>query len=186
VLPGDRLLFVNGVRKEEMITELSRPGTLYIVVQRGASRTNKGAITMPRSQVDELPRIKYDGKRGEQACGICLQDWSEGEEALLLPCRHLFHPDCAGVWLTNHSTLCPLCNRVADHDPGTEVDLDSSLDLPEPAEEDELAGDEVHRPLVALVARSSSPSLPSGRVVEQPGLVGLIGTLLRGPQGCMG
>ncbi len=41
-------------------------------------------------------------------CGICLEDFDQGEELLVLPCAHLFHEDCVGDWLSTHGT-CPFC-----------------------------------------------------------------------------
>ena len=41
-------------------------------------------------------------------CTICLMEISEGAEAILLPCEHIFHEICITKWLKVHST-CPLC-----------------------------------------------------------------------------
>ena len=41
-------------------------------------------------------------------CTICLMEISEGTEAILLPCEHIFHEKCITKWLKIHST-CPLC-----------------------------------------------------------------------------
>ena len=49
--------------------------------------------------------------RCEEACAICVEDFEEGDTARILPCNHYFHPKCIDPWLTNHSSLCPLCKR---------------------------------------------------------------------------
>ncbi|CCW66880.1 unnamed protein product [Phytomonas sp. Hart1] len=46
----------------------------------------------------------------EQACGICLDDFSEGERVKRLPCGHLFHGRCVRHWLHMHND-CPMCRR---------------------------------------------------------------------------
>lgn len=42
-------------------------------------------------------------------CGICLEDYTDGEHLLELPCGHKYHPQCIGPWLTEQSTHCPIC-----------------------------------------------------------------------------
>jgi len=43
-------------------------------------------------------------------CPICLDDFHEEEQALSLPCNHIFHPsdECVKTWLKTHNT-CPVC-----------------------------------------------------------------------------
>lgn len=138
VRPGDRIVFVNGVRREDMVFELAKEGTLYIVLQRGYSKAN-GRNTMPPSLVENLPCFEYceglNKFKKYEACGICLEDWAPGSQAMELPCKHLFHPDCASPWLTKHSALCPLCGWAADHDKGKSFDPDTDLDCVEEEEE---------------------------------------------------
>ena len=51
-------------------------------------------------------------------CDICLEDYTEGEHLLELPCGHKYHTQCVGPWLTEQSTLCPHCRSdVLDADP---------------------------------------------------------------------
>lgn len=46
-------------------------------------------------------------------CSICLDDFSPGEELILLPkCRHGFHKDCLQPWLTERQACCPLCKTT--------------------------------------------------------------------------
>ena len=47
---------------------------------------------------------------GCTSCHICLADYEQGENLLILPrCGHLFHYDCLLPWLTEHKSHCPLC-----------------------------------------------------------------------------
>lgn len=50
----------------------------------------------------------------ETCCPICLSDFQDGEMVSVssssqpLACRHLFHKDCLGAWLSKHNS-CPVC-----------------------------------------------------------------------------
>mmetsp|Transcript_56080 Transcript_56080/g.88880 ORF Transcript_56080/g.88880 Transcript_56080/m.88880 type:complete len:355 (-) Transcript_56080:204-1268(-) len=43
-------------------------------------------------------------------CPMCLDEFTQGEEVLRLPCDHLFHESCLGPWLLK-SLQCPMCMR---------------------------------------------------------------------------
>eukprot|EP00563_Minutocellus_polymorphus_P017836 CAMPEP_0197725502 /NCGR_PEP_ID=MMETSP1434-20131217/7010_1 /TAXON_ID=265543 /ORGANISM="Minutocellus polymorphus, Strain CCMP3303" /LENGTH=471 /DNA_ID=CAMNT_0043310979 /DNA_START=69 /DNA_END=1484 /DNA_ORIENTATION=- len=56
--------------------------------------------------------------RNDSMCDICLEDYTEGEYLLELPCGHKYHTQCIRPWLTERSTLCPHCRTdVLDADP---------------------------------------------------------------------
>ncbi|KAI7901065.1 uncharacterized protein BX663DRAFT_516204 [Cokeromyces recurvatus] len=42
-------------------------------------------------------------------CAICLEDYIEGEQLRILPCKHEFHAKCVDAWLTSHKKFCPIC-----------------------------------------------------------------------------
>jgi len=47
------------------------------------------------------------------SCSICITNFEEGEEVLLLPqCGHIFHHACIREWLVEQDReTCPLCQR---------------------------------------------------------------------------
>ncbi|KAI9828947.1 MAG: hypothetical protein M1819_006446 [Sarea resinae] len=47
-------------------------------------------------------------------CSICTDDFIKGQDIRVLPCKHMFHPECIDPWLLNVSGTCPLC-RVDLH-----------------------------------------------------------------------
>jgi len=44
------------------------------------------------------------------ACSICLSDQVDGQELLLLPCKHTMHHECMVDWLQQRLS-CPLCRK---------------------------------------------------------------------------
>ncbi|KAL7152917.1 hypothetical protein ABFS83_04G130500 [Erythranthe nasuta] len=64
------------------------------------------------SIVSSLKRVAVDSNQ-KTSCSICLEDLSPGgdndfEEALSMPCSHIYHDYCIKKWLrTSH--YCPLC-----------------------------------------------------------------------------
>ena len=45
-------------------------------------------------------------------CPVCLDRFALGAELMLLPCRHVFHPECVTTWLRK-SVRCPFCRAEA-------------------------------------------------------------------------
>ena len=41
-------------------------------------------------------------------CPVCQEDFEQGQDLRVLPCRHSFHPDCIDPWLLNIAGSCPL------------------------------------------------------------------------------
>jgi len=116
---GDRIVFANGTGRHDMIGKLWKSGTLHMVVRRGLD-SEEGEV-LSKSFADQLPVVTFadhDAHCGGDACGICLEEWAPGSQAIELPCKHRYHKDCAVPWLTKHSALCPLCGWAADHNRG--------------------------------------------------------------------
>ncbi|KAH7183501.1 uncharacterized protein B0J16DRAFT_386570 [Fusarium flagelliforme] len=65
-------------------------------VSWGSSGKNDGATIPP-------------GDSTSAACSICTEDFIEGARLRMLPCGHLYHPQCIDQWLTDRSRTCPLC-----------------------------------------------------------------------------
>ncbi|KAF5092427.1 hypothetical protein D0Z00_004595 [Geotrichum galactomycetum] len=42
-------------------------------------------------------------------CAICIEDFEESNIVRLLPCGHIFHPECIDPWFLTRQARCPLC-----------------------------------------------------------------------------
>lgn len=90
---------------------------------------NAGKPPTSKETLSKLPVFKLDkkhcktdpsGKLETPNCAICCNNIELGENAQLLPCGHMFHPDCAKPWLTQHNT-CPICRyELPTDDPAYE------------------------------------------------------------------
>ena len=47
----------------------------------------------------------------KETCAICVEEFQETDMTRVLPCKHFFHPACIDPWLTEHSSMCPLCKQ---------------------------------------------------------------------------
>lgn len=67
----------------------------------------KGTPPAAPSIIDTLPTVTIT--EHEQSCMICLENFAEGSEAVVLPCKHTFHgEECVKSWLKLHNS-CPIC-----------------------------------------------------------------------------
>ncbi|EFQ32081.1 uncharacterized protein GLRG_07225 [Colletotrichum graminicola M1.001] len=73
---------------------------------------NNSAPPATEDALSKLQRKKVDkemlGTDGKTECTICIDDFNEGDEATVLPCKHWFHDQCVVMWLKEHNT-CPIC-----------------------------------------------------------------------------
>jgi len=68
--------------------------------------TPKGTPPASTDTIDSLPTVTITD---EQQCMICLENFALGTEAVLLPCKHMFHgEECVKTWLKLHNS-CPVC-----------------------------------------------------------------------------
>jgi hypothetical protein len=135
VLPGDRIVAVNGVDTGyyAMAAELWKTGSLVLHLERDlgspaklqrtdsriflAEHAARGARLDMRCPVDDLPHMSA-GSCGATECAICFEDYDSGDTRVVqLPCGHSFHPVCAARWFSQGNPVpkrtCPLCKQEA-------------------------------------------------------------------------
>ncbi len=59
---------------------------------------------LPETQIEDVNKLDPEKKN----CIICLEDFKNGDKAIILPCIHLFHNECIKNWLKTQNT-CPIC-----------------------------------------------------------------------------
>ena len=52
--------------------------------------------------------FSYKSYSKNSVCSICMEDFTEGEELVLCPCKHCYHERCIKEWLKLKNS-CPLC-----------------------------------------------------------------------------
>ncbi len=57
--------------------------------------------------------FKYDGQASLQHdtkdCAVCHMDFANGENIVVLRCKHLYHQACMEKVIKAQHTVCPLC-----------------------------------------------------------------------------
>jgi len=70
----------------------------------------KGTPPAKTEFIDSLPLTKIMSNSTIGRCAVCLEEFNEGSEAIVLPCKHCFHDgeECVKHWLRMHNS-CPVC-----------------------------------------------------------------------------
>jgi len=77
-----------------------------LVEEEEVPRLPTSAAVLKEWPVVEL--TARDIQTGQSDCHICLMGFAEGDEAIRVPCGHLFHAECLKPWLLMRN-LCPTC-----------------------------------------------------------------------------
>lgn len=112
----------------------------YLLAQ--ACKLEKAALKVRVEKYSKLP-MEYRKASSSTTCVICLEDFLEDDRICVLPCKHVFHTDCAKRWLTRE-LRCPLHCDVS----GTASSADNFTAV---------AGD---APTVVQIMVGGGPSLP--------------------------
>jgi hypothetical protein len=68
--------------------------------------------------LEKIPKSKYmelDDKIKSMniSCTVCQDEFNDEDTVRVLPCEHIYHPDCIDDWLKLHSYKCPCCRKPA-------------------------------------------------------------------------
>lgn len=71
-------------------------------------RNATGSLDNDESSIAAHEYIRHS----QPTCPICLEDFESGSTTIReLPCGHIFHPECIDNFLSNNSSLCPMCKK---------------------------------------------------------------------------
>jgi hypothetical protein len=86
----------------------------------GATAAELGSLSVGRIECDAR-RVTREGKVKQKLscvgvrvdkCTICMAQFREDQKAVILPCVHVFHQECA-VALLKTANTCPTCRQPA-------------------------------------------------------------------------
>lgn len=89
------------------------PGLEQLIEQLAENDPNRyGTPPAAKSALSSLPDVVVTDAMVAAAegaeCAVCKEDFSPGEVAKQMPCKHIYHTDCIVPWLELHNS-CPIC-----------------------------------------------------------------------------
>lgn len=81
-------------------------------------------------RIHVLFRVRLDSSApatgDEIECSICLDTLKANDLVFQLPCKHVFHKDCASIWIYERRAVCPNCRKgiYDDEEIVEETDVD--------------------------------------------------------------
>ncbi|BAT11397.1 E3 ubiquitin-protein ligase RING1-like [Oryza sativa Japonica Group] len=148
------------------------PGLEQLIEQLTENDPNRyGTPPAAKSALSTLPDVVVTDAMVAAAdgaeCAVCKEDFSPGEGAKQMPCKHIYHADCIMPWLDLHNS-CPICRfelptddpdyegrKKSNPQPTAGVDAGAASGSSTAAEEREESGESAR-----LVERRFNVSLP--------------------------
>ena len=62
----------------------------------------------------QLQHIKYTTDMKINKCPITQEEFTEGDDVIILPCEHMFSKESITHWLEHEKAICPLCRFELD------------------------------------------------------------------------
>lgn len=104
--------------------------TLQLAFAAASARMNEDGNRAKQKQLTKLMKsrlrgvgVNLDMACSQPSCPICSEDFVLGNEALRLPCSHIFHDACVMPWLEMKQN-CPICRAELSDALPTEADLE--------------------------------------------------------------
>jgi len=77
------------------------------VIEQSINSSIDNATRRDSNRVIDVNITKYD-KNDSDFCSICRNDFESDNSVVVLPCKHIFHPDCIKEW-GRYKPKCPIC-----------------------------------------------------------------------------
>lgn len=72
-------------------------------------------VTINQNDINKFKTVKLDDNNivnyKDEMCNICIDNYSNGNDIIYLPCEHYFHESCIKKWLCNEKVTCPTCRK---------------------------------------------------------------------------
>jgi len=70
-------------------------------------------VTLDDNDYNNLIKIKYSDlkENKEKKCSICIDEYKDDDDIIVLPCKHYFHKNCVQEWLKEYNYKCPICRK---------------------------------------------------------------------------
>ena len=96
------------LERQELIESILRQ-LQELQIEHGRPLGEEATRALPQKRFSEAAR--RDSSSDKETCAICVDEFQQEDMVRILPCSHFFHPDCIDPWLTEHSSMCPLCKQ---------------------------------------------------------------------------
>ena len=90
------------------------PSAAPSTVSEGDSKENEGGAAGDVEQqaakaAAAAAHVDPDSRFNQDSCVICLCEFENGDQLMVLPCEHEYHTECINPWLLKKSSKCPIC-----------------------------------------------------------------------------
>ena len=95
---------------EELINETQRMPTYRQIIQQSMAQEEKYKNVINEDGENKLEKRIYNINSGyDNKCAITMTKFEEGEEIIVLPCKHCFDEESITRWLREEKAECPVC-----------------------------------------------------------------------------
>eukprot|EP00794_Sanderia_malayensis_P013787 gene13787-15230_t len=98
-------------RKQTSLTRMALQAISRMETRKFSSsglRSSNSACSGSRQSINTVYSCNRWPYYDIRSCAICLEEFVEGQDIRIVPCRHEFHKSCVDPWLLSNCT-CPLC-----------------------------------------------------------------------------